>query len=397
MTEIEQKLQKCSRCSCKILQDTYFSKNRQGQFYKTCNVCRGNRVNIRSCREFAISKGGECLSTEYKNIVSKMKWKCSSDHTWEANFSNIKNGSWCPNCAGKKKLTIEECKNFAISKDGECLSTEYKNTGMKMKWKCSESHEWLACFSSIKHDGNWCSECSGNKKLTISECKEFAISKGGECLSTEYKNNHTKLMWKCSEGHKWEAVFNHIKSGKWCPDCSGVKKLTIEECKEFAETKDGECLSTDYKNSGTKMRWKCSEDHEWRSNFHNIKKGTWCPECSAFRSENLACKIIEEESEYKWKKIRPKWLGGLELDGYCKELKIAFEYQGIQHYEYRPFFHKNKIENFHKQQERDTRKLKLAAKKGIDMILIPYHFNYKNPEEMRTYIKDELIRVIFRL
>lgn len=28
----------------------------------------------------------------------------------------------------------------------------------------------------------------------------------------------------------------------------------------------------------------------------------------------------------------------MELDGYCTELSVAFEHQGIQHYEYTPFF-----------------------------------------------------------
>ena len=58
------------------------------------------------------------------------------------------------------------------------------------------------------------------------------------------------------------------------------------------------------------------------------------------------------------KQHRPDWLKyttgcNLELDYYCEELKLAFEYNGIQHYKYSSKFHNNNIENFYKQQERD--------------------------------------------
>ena len=39
-TEIKQQLQKCSCCKSTMLLETYFSKNRRGLYYKTCNTCR---------------------------------------------------------------------------------------------------------------------------------------------------------------------------------------------------------------------------------------------------------------------------------------------------------------------------------------------------------------------
>lgn len=48
---------------------------------------------------------------------------------------------------------------------------------------------------------------------------ELARKRKGECLSTEYINAHTKLMWKCVHGHEWEAKPNNIHQGKWCPKC----------------------------------------------------------------------------------------------------------------------------------------------------------------------------------
>ena len=127
------------------------------------------------------------------------------------------------------KLIIEKCQEFAEKKNGKCLSTEYKNAHTKMSWQCSEKHTWESNFNNIK-SGKWCLHCGGCAKLTIEECQSFAGSKGGKCLSTEYKNAHTKMSWQCSEKHTWITIFNVIKRGSWCPFCAGKARLTIEEC-----------------------------------------------------------------------------------------------------------------------------------------------------------------------
>jgi len=52
---------------------------------------------------------------------------------------------------------------------------------------------------------------------------------------------------------------------------------------------------------------------------------------------------------------RPKFLEGLELDGYCEELKMAFEYDGEQHFKYPNWFHNKSQEAFEKLQADDTK------------------------------------------
>ena len=100
--------------------------------------------------------------------------------------------------------------------------------------------------------------------------------------------------------------------------------------------------------------------------------------------------------EYDFIKIQPDWLKNsktnrnLELDYYNEELKLAFEYQGLQHEQYDPFFHKKDINNFYKQQEHDRIKKEICEKKGIKLICIPSKYDYTNPLEMTDYILDNL-------
>jgi len=55
---------------------------------------------------------------------------------------------------------------------------------------------------------------------TIRDMQEIALSRGGRCLSTEYVDIKTKLRWKCSFGHEWEASARLLKAGHWCPECA---------------------------------------------------------------------------------------------------------------------------------------------------------------------------------
>jgi hypothetical protein len=69
--------------------------------------------------------------------------------------------------------------------------------------------------------------------------------------------------------------------------------------------------------------------------------------------------------------IRPAWLTSdkgerLELDFYIKELDIAFEIQGEQHYSFTPLFHQS-IEDFNAQVRRDVCKRRLCLKHGVEL------------------------------
>lgn len=71
---------------------------------------------------------------------------------------------------------------------------------------------------------------------------------------------------------------------------------------------------------------------------------------------------------------RPDWLMSsnitkLELDFYIEELKIAFEVQGSQHYQYVPFFHGN-VDNFEQRKLYDQEKQDLCYGNGVRLIEI---------------------------
>ena len=145
---------------------------------------------------------------------------------------------------------------------------------------------------------------------------------------------------------------------------------------------------------------------------YNGKKGSWSTNYfydSSFDKNNskiinrvrpdskgeIECrKVLEKIFNKPFNKARPDFLnnpvtGGnfnLELDCYNEELQIALEYNGIQHFKYVPYFHKNN-EAFLNQKYRDDMKRRICKEQNIILIEVPYTVKLENIER---FIKDEL-------
>jgi hypothetical protein len=227
-------------------------------------------------RAFAEDKGGRCLSEAYISTESKLLWQCSAGHTWRAAPERVQQGSWCPVCDGNAKLSIEEMRHLASERGGKCLSATYTNAQTKLQWQCSEGHVWEAFPYSVKR-GRWCRTCLGNK--FTKQMHKIAAQHGGKCLTSEYVDSRIKLKWQCANGHTWDAILSAVRRGGWCPFCYGNARLSMDRMHELAAKHGGKCLSHDYVNSRTELKWQCAEGHIWESKPSEIKRGYWCPFC----------------------------------------------------------------------------------------------------------------------
>jgi len=212
------------------------------------------------------------------------------------------------------------------------------------------------------------------KKLTIDQMKEIVHSHDGLCISEVYINNSTKLKWQCKYGHVWEAIPSNIKKGHWCPYCAGQGRVTINDLQKIASERGGKCLSNKIVSSKSKLKWECSEGHVWHSTASGIKSGSWCPVCSWGLSERICRKFFEGIFHKTFPKSYPKWLinsagNQLELDGYCKELRIAFEHHGEQHFSPIGFY--EKISDWEKQQKNDIEKRELCKANNVLLVEVP--------------------------
>jgi hypothetical protein len=344
---------------------------------------------------------------------------------------------------GGKVITSESNFNYKKSK--------YKIGASKIpiEWRCTnQEHEsWITPYNSIKA-GTWCPECAGNHiPKTYNDCRKMAEEKGGNLLTSKeefeilIKNNSPSrvfLNWKCAnqEHELWKASFSRIQQGSWCPDCAGIKPKTYEYCQALAHNRGmqkngipGKLLTTKSEfekltitqyPSAIALEWCCNiqEHKSWYTSYQSIKRGHWCPSCAQglyeqicrwyfekilsyiykcnmnFPKEKLRNIIkIYDESKYSQKEriVIENLLKRGHLDGYCSNLRLAFEYNGPQHSRYPNHVHKS-FEQFNYYLLVDKIKRKLCEENKIIVIDFPFDIDEKmnKNEIIQSFIINQL-------
>lgn len=206
---------------------------------------------------------------------------------------------------------------------------------------------------------------------------KLAEERGGKCLSEEYVSIDKKLKWICLHDHKFDMAPNLIKDrGYWCPEC-GIKKradsrrLGLNKAIEFALQMGWECQSKEYTRKKDKLDWVCSYGHKFKQSLDHAMRYRKCPRCFGYQKEEIVRFLLSQSLGrifYK-KKILVKGVENqLELDGYCEDLGIAFEYNGRQHYNVIDFF--GGEEELKKRKRYDKAKAEYCKNNNIKLIVV---------------------------
>lgn len=234
-------------------------------------------------------------------------------------------------------------------------------------------------------------------KYTTKDMHELAKKRGFKFLSEKYDGIITKHLWECSQGHTWKAIPNAIKNGNGCKKCAAAQlRSSIKDAHKIAKNRGFEFVSTEYKGMKKKHKWKCIEGHIWETKTSNIKYGNGCPRCNMLKksmSEEKCRFAFEQLTGKLFPSTRQKLHGSLELDGYCEELNMAFEYQGEQHYNPQHYFNKKNKSN-RTQQDIDKEKRDTCRKENIKLILIPHQLDTnKIIKDIQEKLKNSGIKI----
>lgn len=141
----------------------------------------------------------------------------------------------------------------------------------------------------------------------------------------------------------------------------------------------------------------CENGHRSTKTAATIMAGSWCGDCFAkqhFQREQAIRDVVERMFGMPFPRVRPAWLKSpgcrrLELDMFNENLKLAFEHNGIQHYQRHAFFHESQ-EAFLHQQRNDEWKQRTCKNEGIILITVPHDVSIENVD---LFITSELNRL----
>ena len=400
-----------------------------------CPICRDlkrKKKNYNSYKRIVESRDIKIQTPllGYKNAKTSVDLQCKiCGHEWSIRPENIRSSTrkqWggCPSCRERNKWLerfpederekiftqfIEETEKRSI----KIISDRYNTSHTPLKYKCKLcGFEWEAKPNHSVLAENWegCPKCKENNTLlnNIKFFRDFAFKHNCELIS-QFVNWDKKLKFICQKcQYKWSLLpesvrFYPEREGIFCPKCREYKFRCsmLSKYRKIGDRKYAILLSElgDYKNNTTTLQWKCKICRQvFRKTFSNMRKiiGLACPACNEntndYIGESFCNKMLEKILGVNFSRHKTfPWLIGikrypLHLDGYNGLLKLAFEYNGIQHYEFTPFF-QSIYKKFTTLWANDGIKIKLCKLNHVKLIVVPYHIKF---EDMERFLRNKL-------
>lgn len=300
----------------------------------------------------------------------------------------------------------------AINPDIEILSN-YVNWNTKIRCRCKiDGYEWYGRVSVLLYGGG-CKIC-GHKKRWDSRgritTKNFidkmkTINSNIEIIG-EYKDSHSLIKCKCKiDGYEWESIAcNLLNKSAGCSECAKRRVREIEAMPHEEFVRRLSNLNTNievldrYINASEKKHFKCL--------VHNTvfitsprtflyKGGRGCPFCNQSSGEKRMISILEKrglqiKQQYSFEDC--KHINRLRFDGYDENNKIAYEYQGQQHYQPIDFAGKGSEwadNEYKKGLIRDKIKQDYCKEHMISLIQVPY-WEFDN---MYNFLDEEIKKI----
>lgn len=152
--------------------------------------------------------------------VHNLVWKIS-------NIGNLLRNAECPECKNDRRIIEIKESLSVINPTIKILTDVYESVKTKMPLLCTVcGHEWKAKWNGLRQ-GTGCPKCKNRLKLSLPEIKTrlLDISPSIEILSKKYIDSTKKLNCRCLKcGHIWSASWGTLSQGFGCIQCAIEKQ-----------------------------------------------------------------------------------------------------------------------------------------------------------------------------
>lgn len=331
-----------------------------------CPYCNGKRISdIGSLKDWCLMNGefgkqiisewtGELKTGEHIDIdkikyasVKKIKWRCKNNHEWFAgpNSRTIRR-TGCPYCSGLYASEDNSLKNWCLSNGsfGQRLILEWTGeneeganinisdvayaSNKRLKWRCSEGHEWVTAVKARTSRKTGCPYCSGKTAHSSGTLAEWCLRHGtyGNELQKQWVGqtetgkpidmtqvsygSSIRVKWRCSNNHEWVVAIHgrthketecpycynsrytgtsnrriEYSLGNWCDDNGEYGKQVREQWVGKLDTGKEIGINSIAYRSNMQVQWECSKGHKWIATINRrtrLRQG--CPYCKGSRA-----------------------------------------------------------------------------------------------------------------
>ena len=245
-----------------------------------------NKDYIARCKE----KGYDLPIEPYKNARTKINFKCKQGHIYKQSPSkHLYDGRGCPQCyKDKNYLTLDKIVNICRKNNYDIPigGQKYKNNNTVLIFKCNNGHTYTQRVS--KHlNGHGCPKCKGGVSISKIKYKKLCESNNYDLPIEDYRNSKTKIRYKCPMGHIYIQLPSSHLMGQSCPICFGNKKKTPKEYYDECKEKGYDLPVEDYVNATTKIKHKCKQGHIYEQTPNSHLQGQGCPKCKGSKKKTL--------------------------------------------------------------------------------------------------------------
>jgi hypothetical protein len=191
--------------------------------------------------------GDKLVSDVYVNSKSKLNFKCHvCGENFEIDLEHYRHILRHRNCSLyirkiKTRHTIEFVKKYVIEHgDGdELLSEEYKNSKIKMDFRCHLcGKKFKMCFEKYRigqrHNECMIKKSTETRRHSYDYIKTCIENMGCELISSKYNTTHDELNIRFSCGHMGKRSFYLFQNSEpICGKCKGVERYSHEEAKNY--------------------------------------------------------------------------------------------------------------------------------------------------------------------
>lgn len=388
-----------------------------------CAKCSGRKF----CLEDYINKANLVWNNKYN--YSKFEWNGVNEKVciicpehgefWQLPNNHLKGECGCLECRGKSKdfkpiTCLEDVIEFSKNNFNDKFDFSkavWKGSREKIEIICPDHGSFWTLPRQFTLNKYGCPDCNDLKKYTNEEfinlCKRYHSEYDYDYSKVNYIKSSDPITVICKKHGEFYPNASQFVSGKCnCPKCViDSFRLGTEEFIKRAKEIHGDRYDyskVNYVNYSTNVTIICPIHGEFEQIAGNHLKGCNCPICSReniapTHGEELIAKFLEENNiKYKFQyEITTKKIARnsniIRVDFAISRNKHVYfiEYNGKQHYEYIPFFHKGGMIDFEKQQRRDNllREICKLYEDRITLIEIPYYMK-------ENEIKETLTRVL---